>query len=149
MGHFSSMFNGLARSFSMKKGGKNGKCGGRETADAMAKEAKKNDMMLCSSGIVHVDGSNNFASVFSKRGQKGVNQDCCMVWEVCRYYYRNIFIFIFILLWEEFFLIVIRIITYFNGTQFKPTHMLVSGLTVNIIVVPLFIVKVDVCWSCI
>jgi len=87
MGHFSSMFNGLARSFSMKKGRKNEKCGGREAAEAMAKEAKKNEMMLCSSGIVHVDGSNNFASVFSKRGQKGVNQDCCIVWEVHRYYY--------------------------------------------------------------
>ncbi|BAT86095.1 protein phosphatase 2C 73 [Vigna angularis] len=81
MGHFSSMFNGLARSFSMKKGRKNEKCEGREAAEAMAKEAKKNDMMLCSSGIVHVYGSNNFASVFSKRGQKGVNQDCCIVWE--------------------------------------------------------------------
>jgi len=83
MGHFSSMFNGLARSFSMKKGRKNEKCGGREAAEAMAKMAKKNEMMLCSSGTVHVDGSNNFASVFSKRGQKGVNQDCCIVWEVC------------------------------------------------------------------
>ncbi|XP_047170656.1 probable protein phosphatase 2C 34 isoform X1 [Vigna umbellata] len=81
MGHFSSMFNGLARSFSMKKGRKNVKCEGREAAEAMAKEAKKNDMMRCSSGIVHVYGSNNFASVFSKRGQKGVNQDCCIVWE--------------------------------------------------------------------
>ncbi|KAK8473743.1 hypothetical protein PHAVU_001G227100 [Phaseolus vulgaris] len=81
MGHFSSMFNGLARSFSMKKGRKNEKCGGREAAEAMAKVAKKNEMMLCSSGTVHVDGSNNFASVFSKRGQKGVNQDCCIVWE--------------------------------------------------------------------
>lgn len=66
----------------MKKGRKNGKCEGREAAEAMAKEAKKNDMILRSSGIVHVDGSNNFASVCSKKGQKGVNQDCCIVWEV-------------------------------------------------------------------
>ncbi|GAU49437.1 hypothetical protein TSUD_181840 [Trifolium subterraneum] len=47
----------------------------------MAKEAKKNDLILCSSDTVNVDGSNNFASVFSKRGQKGTNQDCCIVWE--------------------------------------------------------------------
>ncbi|KAJ0080600.1 hypothetical protein Patl1_22328 [Pistacia atlantica] len=47
----------------------------------MAKEAKKDDLILRSSGFVNVDGSNNFASVFSKRGQKGVNQDCAIVWE--------------------------------------------------------------------
>ncbi|GAU49736.1 hypothetical protein TSUD_43230 [Trifolium subterraneum] len=33
----------------------------------MSKEAKKNDLILCSSGTVTVDGSNNFASDFSKR----------------------------------------------------------------------------------
>lgn len=83
MGHLSSMFNGLARSFSLKKGRRNSvRCERREAVEAMAKEAKKNDLMLCSSGTVNVDGSNNFASVFSKRGQKGVNQDCCIVWEV-------------------------------------------------------------------
>lgn len=82
MGHLSSMFNGLARSFSLKKGRRNSvRCERREAVEAMAKEAKKNDLMLCSSGTVNVDGSNNFASVFSKRGQKGVNQDCCIVWE--------------------------------------------------------------------
>ncbi|KAK7269391.1 hypothetical protein RIF29_22117 [Crotalaria pallida] len=81
MGHFSSMFNGLAKSFVMKKGKSSNRCSGREAAEAMAKEAKKNESLLCSSGTVHVDGSNNFASVFSKKGQKGVNQDCCIVWE--------------------------------------------------------------------
>jgi hypothetical protein len=61
----------------------------------MAKEAKKNDLILCSSGTVNVDGSNNFASVFSKRGQKGTNQDCCIVWEVCtkiKYYNQKLFL---------------------------------------------------------
>lgn len=81
MGHFSSMFNGLARSFSKKKGRNSGTCGGKEAVDSMVKEAKKNDLLLCSSGTVNVDSSNNFASVFSKKGQKGVNQDCCIVWE--------------------------------------------------------------------
>lgn len=80
MEQLSSMWNGLAKSFSKKKGRK---CGGREAAEAMAKEAKRNDMILSSSGTVNIDGSNNFASVFSKKGQKGVNQDCCLVWEVC------------------------------------------------------------------
>lgn len=80
MGHFSSVFNGLAKSLAMKK---RSKCSGREAAEAMAKEAKRNHSILHSSGTVNVDGSNNFASIFSKRGKKGVNQDCCIVWEVC------------------------------------------------------------------
>ncbi|KAM1353719.1 hypothetical protein ACFX2H_033168 [Malus domestica] len=82
MGYLSSMFSGLARSLLFKKGKNNGgDSGARGAAEAMAKVAKKNDMILRSSGIVNVDGSNNFASVFSKRGEKGVNQDCCIVWE--------------------------------------------------------------------
>lgn len=82
MGHWSSMFNGLARSFSMKKlkNSSNGDVG-KEAAETMAKDAKKSDLILRSSGIVNVNGSENFASVFTRRGQKGVNQDCCMVWE--------------------------------------------------------------------
>ncbi|GFY94902.1 protein phosphatase 2C family protein [Actinidia rufa] len=47
----------------------------------MAKEAKKNELILKSSGTVNVCGSNNFASVFSKRGEKGESQDCFVVWE--------------------------------------------------------------------
>ncbi|KAL1341467.1 hypothetical protein HN51_027938 [Arachis hypogaea] len=81
MGHLSSMFNGLAKSLAIKKWRNSERCSGREAAEAMAKEAKKNEFLLCSSGTVSVDGSNNFASVFSKRGKKGVNQDCCIVWE--------------------------------------------------------------------
>ncbi|KAK4273419.1 hypothetical protein QN277_021826 [Acacia crassicarpa] len=81
MGHLSWMFNGLARSIATKKGTSSGSCDGREAAEAMAKQAKRRDLMLCSSGTVNADGSNNFASVFSRRGQKGINQDCCLVWE--------------------------------------------------------------------
>ncbi|KAM7280538.1 hypothetical protein ACFE04_007672 [Oxalis oulophora] len=83
MGHFSSMFHGLARSFSMNKATKNpgNICDGREAADEMAKEAKKKELILRSSGFLNVDGTDNFASVFSKRGNKGVNQDCAIVWE--------------------------------------------------------------------
>ncbi|EXB56797.1 putative protein phosphatase 2C 73 [Morus notabilis] len=82
MGHLSSMFNGLARSFSFKKGrSSENRHGGREAAEAMAKDAKKNDSILRTSGTVNASGSDNFASVFSRRGQKGMNQDCCIVWE--------------------------------------------------------------------
>lgn len=94
MGHWSSMFNGLARSFSMKKlkNSSNGDVG-KEAAETMAKDAKKSDLILRSSGIVNVNGSENFASVFTRRGQKGVNQDCCMVWEVCISYHIIYFLF--------------------------------------------------------
>lgn len=82
MGHLSFMLNGLARSFSIRKSrSNNGNGDGKEAAEAMAKEAKKNELILRSSGYVNVDGSNNFASVFSKQGNKGVNQDCAIVWE--------------------------------------------------------------------
>ncbi|KAJ4968219.1 hypothetical protein NE237_014920 [Protea cynaroides] len=81
MEHLSSLFNGLARSLSVRKGKNCGIDVGREAAEAMAKEAKKNDLILRSPGIVNVDGSNNFASVFSKGGEKGANQDCFIVWE--------------------------------------------------------------------
>lgn len=76
------MLDGLARSFFTKRVKHSGSGDiGRETADAMAKNAKKNDLILRSSGIVHLDGSKNFASICTKRGQKGINQDCCIVWE--------------------------------------------------------------------
>ncbi|XP_042520797.1 probable protein phosphatase 2C 34 [Macadamia integrifolia] len=81
MEHLSSLFNGLARSLSIRKG-KNCEIDvGREAAEAMTKDAKRNDLILRSPGIVNVDGSKNFASIFSKRGKKGVNQDCFIVWE--------------------------------------------------------------------
>ncbi|KAL8171807.1 hypothetical protein V2J09_023611, partial [Rumex salicifolius] len=89
MGHLSTMFNGLTRSFSTKKGkikiNSGHECGtvhgGREAVEDMLKEATKNDLILRSSGFLNVDGSTNFASVHTKRGQKGISQDCCVVWE--------------------------------------------------------------------
>ncbi|KAF8394607.1 hypothetical protein HHK36_020821 [Tetracentron sinense] len=81
MEHLSSLFNGLAKYMSIRKWRNLGDDVGKEAAEAMAKEAKKNGLILRSSGIVNANGSNNFASVFSKRGEKGVNQDCFMVWE--------------------------------------------------------------------
>lgn len=83
MGRFSSMLDGLARTFSSsKRGTSSRKRGGKEAAEAMAKDAKKNEMVLRSSGTLNVKGSDNFASVCSRKGEKGVNQDCCIVWEV-------------------------------------------------------------------
>ena len=51
----------------------------KEGKDAI--RAKIKELILKSSGYVNVQGSNNLASLFSKRGEKGVNQDCALVWE--------------------------------------------------------------------
>ncbi|KAL6990018.1 protein-serine,threonine phosphatase [Sarracenia purpurea var. burkii] len=81
MVQFSSFLNGLAKSISIKNGRKDRIDVGREAADALAKEARNNDLILSSPGIVGGNKSDNFASVFSKRGQKGMNQDCFVVWK--------------------------------------------------------------------
>lgn len=80
MVHFSSLFHGLARSFSTKRV-KSHKTDMKEVSKAMIKDAKKNDLILRSSGVLNSDGSSNFVSLYSKKGQKGVNQDCFIVWE--------------------------------------------------------------------
>lgn len=78
---FASFWDGLARGVSIKKGINCKTAVGKDAAEALAKEARKNDLMLSSSGIVNSNSSGNFVSVFSKRGEKGVNQDCFIVWE--------------------------------------------------------------------
>ncbi|XP_010921599.1 probable protein phosphatase 2C 73 [Elaeis guineensis] len=81
MRHLSSLFNGLAKSLYSGRGKLSGIDCGREAADELAREAKKNELILKSSGTVKGEGSNSFVSVFSQRGEKGVNQDCSIVWE--------------------------------------------------------------------
>ncbi|KAF4346319.1 hypothetical protein G4B88_026328 [Cannabis sativa] len=77
-----SIFDGLAKSMTMKKGSKSfGDDIGKETANALSKEAKKNELISRSSGIVKSQNSDNLSSIFSKRGKKGINQDCLVVWE--------------------------------------------------------------------
>ncbi|KAI4338304.1 hypothetical protein L6164_016646 [Bauhinia variegata] len=78
---FPSLVNGLARTVSYKKGKDHERDGGRKAVQELVKEARKNDLLLSSSGIVKSAKSNNFASVFSRKGQKGVNQDSLVIWE--------------------------------------------------------------------
>ncbi|KAH7573520.1 hypothetical protein JRO89_XS03G0164100 [Xanthoceras sorbifolium] len=68
---------------SVKRGRRNSQNddSGREAAEALAKGAKKTELMLRSSGNVKSNKSDNFASLCSKRGQKGINQDSAVVWE--------------------------------------------------------------------
>lgn len=82
---FPSFVNGLARTVSLKKEKSCRKDDGRKAVEALAKEARKNELLLSSSGTVKSAKANNFASMFSKKGQKGVNQDCLTVWEVCQH----------------------------------------------------------------
>ncbi|KAH7666684.1 Protein-serine/threonine phosphatase protein [Dioscorea alata] len=82
MRHFSSLLNGLAKSLYGGKGRvASPEEGGREAGDAMVKEAKRNGMILRSSGMLRASGSKSFVSTFSQRGEKGVNQDCFIAWE--------------------------------------------------------------------
>lgn len=81
MVQFSSIFTGFRKSLAIKNGRKSGHDFGREVANTLAKEAKKNELMLTSSGCVAC-GSKNSVSFFSKGGKKGINQDRFIVWEV-------------------------------------------------------------------
>ncbi|XP_010524561.1 PREDICTED: probable protein phosphatase 2C 41 isoform X2 [Tarenaya hassleriana] len=76
-----SFLDGLARNASMKRR-KNimEEERGKYIAEEMAKEAKKK-ATACSSGTVRSECSKRFASVFSQRGEKGINQDRAIVWE--------------------------------------------------------------------
>ncbi|MCL7047721.1 hypothetical protein MKW94_004485 [Papaver nudicaule] len=82
MGHFSYLLNGLSRSLSIKKGG--GNCTvklEKEVSRTMSNDAKKSELILRSSGVVNAEGSKNLTSAYSRRGQKGINQDTFVVWE--------------------------------------------------------------------
>nr|GLL42252.1 probable protein phosphatase 2C 73 [Ipomoea trifida] len=75
MVQFSSLFNGFAKTISKKSGRKSREDVGREAANALAKEARKNELILTTSGCVNAISSHNFASLHSRQGKKGVNQD--------------------------------------------------------------------------
>lgn len=79
-----AFLDGLARSVSIKKG-KNlseDEDGGRAIAKSMMKDSKKNSTLLGSSGFVNSETSKRFTSICSNRGEKGINQDRAIVWEV-------------------------------------------------------------------
>ncbi|KAE8809460.1 putative protein phosphatase 2C 48 [Hordeum vulgare] len=66
MRQLSSLLQGLARSM------------------ALGKERKEEGQgtVLRTSGTLWGEGSETFAAVWSRRGEKGTNQDCSVVWEV-------------------------------------------------------------------
>ena len=70
MRQISSMLHGLARSMSL----------GRERKGEQ--EEEEQGTVLRTSGTLWGEGSETFAAVCSRRGEKGSNQDCSIVWEV-------------------------------------------------------------------
>ena len=87
---FPSFVNGLARTVSIKKEKNCQKDEGRRAVEELAKEARKSELLLRSSGVVKSTKANGFVSVFTNKGQKGVNQDRLIVWEVYAYTFFNI-----------------------------------------------------------
>lgn len=79
MRQISSLLQGLARSLSVgrdrdrDRDRKGNGAGDRKTAVPA---------VLRTSGTLWGDGSDTFAAVCSRRGEKGINQDCSIVWEV-------------------------------------------------------------------
>jgi hypothetical protein len=72
MRQISSMLQGLARSMSL----------GKERKAGDDKEEEEQGTVLRTSGTLWGEGSETFAAVCSRRGEKGTNQDCSIVWEV-------------------------------------------------------------------
>ncbi|EPS69184.1 hypothetical protein M569_05582 [Genlisea aurea] len=85
MGRISSMLNEITRSLSVKRTTGNSSSStspnGREAVEAMARDAKKKELILMNSGMIKGERSHNLTALFSKRGEKGINQDSCIVWE--------------------------------------------------------------------
>ncbi|CAI9290897.1 unnamed protein product [Lactuca saligna] len=81
MVQFSSFLNGITRNITTKNVKKRRINFGREATNALAKEARKNGLLLTSPGSVCANGSSNYVSAYSKGGNKGINQDSFIVWE--------------------------------------------------------------------
>jgi hypothetical protein len=73
MRQFSNLLNGLVRSISSGK---------EKEKKGQEQDEVRKEIVLKSSGWFHGTASNSFVSVYSQTGQKGVNQDRFIVWEV-------------------------------------------------------------------
>lgn len=82
MKHLFSLINGWAKALYSGRGWEEAVEEGREVADALLMEARKNNLMLKNSGTICGERLKSFAAVCSQRGEKGVNQDCSIDCEV-------------------------------------------------------------------
>lgn len=81
MEQFSTFLNGITKNITTKNVNNRRINHGREATNALAKEARKNGLLLTSSGNVNAEWSSNYVSAYSKGGNKGSNQDSFIVWE--------------------------------------------------------------------
>ncbi|PIN08409.1 Serine/threonine protein phosphatase [Handroanthus impetiginosus] len=81
MVQFNTIFNTLSKNISSRPGKKSRLGVGRKAATDLAKEAKRNELLLTSSGAINARNCKTFTAGYSKRGKKGINQDCFVVWE--------------------------------------------------------------------
>lgn len=82
MVQLSNIFTTLSKNISNRTAKKSRLSTGGEAAVVLAKEAKRNELLLTSCGSINGRKSETFASSHSKRGKKGLNQDSLIVWEV-------------------------------------------------------------------
>ncbi|GAA0185568.1 protein phosphatase [Lithospermum erythrorhizon] len=95
MVQISTFFTGLARNLSIRSPRKSYLDAQSDDLDSITKEARNNGLVLTSPCIVDAKSSGSFTSIYSKRGQKGINQDCFVVWEEFGYQEDMIFCGIF------------------------------------------------------
>ncbi|KAH6808658.1 Protein phosphatase 2C family protein [Perilla frutescens var. frutescens] len=81
MVQLSNLFNTLSKNISNRTGKKSRLGIGGEAAAVLAKEAKRKELLLTASGAVNGSKSETSVAGYSKRGKKGLNQDCFVVWE--------------------------------------------------------------------
>lgn len=82
MVQLSNLFNTLSKNTSSRTVKKSRLGIGEVAANALVKEAKRNELLLTSSGAVNAKNNESFSVGYSKRGKKGLNQDCFIMWEV-------------------------------------------------------------------
>ncbi|KAG9130503.1 hypothetical protein Leryth_023344 [Lithospermum erythrorhizon] len=91
MVQISTFFNDLARNISTRSPRKMCHYAKSDTLDSIIKEARSDGLISTSPTVVDANSSTNFTSIYSKRGQKGINQDCFVVWE--EFGYQNDMVF--------------------------------------------------------
>ena len=83
-----NIFTYLARNLSIRSPRNGCLHAESDSLDSITKEAKSNGLIMTSHNLVDADRSSSFTSIYSKREQKGTNQDCFVVWEVRLYALR-------------------------------------------------------------
>lgn len=57
------------------------------TAEALVREAEKDEQLADVEGRLCANGASSLASIYTQQGKKGINQDSMIIWEVSRKLY--------------------------------------------------------------